>query len=47
MSESINWKNLDRLLLDKKINKFEPSIKRMDNEDIVSMKNSNRGENNG
>ena len=47
MSESINWKNLDRLLLDKKINKFEPIIKRIDNEDIVSMKNSNRGENNG
>jgi methionyl-tRNA synthetase len=47
MSESINWKNLDRLLLDKKINKFEPIIKRIDNEDIVAMKNFNRGENNG
>ena len=47
MSESINWKNLDQLLLDKKINKFEPIIKRIDNEDIVAMKNFNRGENNG
>jgi methionyl-tRNA synthetase len=47
MSESINWKNLDQLLLNKKINKFEPIIRRIDNEDIVSMKNSNRGENNG
>ena len=47
MSESINWQNLDQLLLNKKINKFEPIIKRIDNEDIVSMKNFNRGENNG
>ena len=47
MSESINWKNLDQLLLNKKINKFEPIIRRIDNEDIVSMKNFNRGENNG
>ena len=47
MSESINWQNLDQLLLNKKINKFEPIIKRIDNEDIMSMKNFNRGENNG
>jgi len=47
MSESINWQNLDQLLLNKKIKKFEPIIKRIDNEDIVSMKNFNRGENNG
>ena len=47
VSESINWQNLDQLLLNKKINKFEPIIKRIDNEDIVSMKNFNRGENNG
>ena len=47
MSESLSWQNLDQLLLNKKINKFEPIIKRIDNEDIVSMKNFNRGENNG
>ena len=47
MGESINWQNLDQLLLNKKINKFEPIIKRIDNEDIVSMKNYNKGENNG
>ena len=47
VSESINWQNLDQLLLNKKINKFEPIIKRIDNEDIMSMKNFNRGENNG
>ena len=42
--DSINWKNLDQLLLNKKINKFEPIIKRIDNENIKSMKDFNRGE---
>jgi len=42
--EPISWANLDHLLLNKKINKFKPIIKRIDDEDIKSMKNFNKGE---
>ena len=42
--EPISWANLDQLLLNKKINKFNPIIKRIDDKDIKSMKNFNKGE---
>ena len=42
--EPISWANLDQLLLNKKVNKFKPIIKRIDDEDIKSMKNFNKGE---
>ena len=47
LCESITWLNLDQLLLDSEINKFTPIITRIKDEDIESMKNFNKGENNG
>lgn len=46
LCESITWKNLDQLLLDSEIDKFTSIITRIKDEDIESMKISNRGENN-
>ncbi len=47
LCESITWLNLDQLLLDSEINKFTSIITRIKDEDIESMKNFNKGENNG
>ena len=46
LCESINWKNLNTLLLNKDINKFEPIITRISDDNLESMKNKNKGENN-
>ena len=47
LCESITWLNLDQLLLDSEINKFTSIITRIKDEDIESMKNFNKWENNG
>ena len=39
-----NWGNIDTIMLEKEINKFEPIITRINNDDIDSMKNQNKGE---
>ena len=44
LCEPVSWANLDQLLLNKKINKFKPIIKRIEDKDIKSMKNFNKGE---
>ena len=46
LCESINWKNIDTLLLDKDINNFRPIIARVNDDDLESMKNRNKGEKN-
>ena len=46
LCQSITWKNLDQLMLDSEINNFTSIITRIKDEDIESMKISNRGENN-
>ena len=45
--DPVNWGNIDTIMLEKEINKFEPIITRINNDDIDSMKNQNKGENNG
>ena len=46
LCESMNWKNLDTLLVNKDISKFRPIITRINDDDLDSMKNKNKGENN-
>ena len=42
--DPVNWGNIDTIMLEKEINKFEPIITRINNDDIDSMKNQNKGE---
>ena len=42
--DPVNWGNIDAIMLEKEINKFEPIITRINNDDIDSMKNQNKGE---
>ena len=42
--DPVNWGNIDVIMLEKEINKFEPIITRINNDDIDSMKNQNKGE---
>ena len=42
--DPVNWENIDKIMLEKEINKFELIITRINNDDIDSMKNQNKGE---
>ena len=42
--DPVNWGNIDTIMLEKEINKFEPIITRINNDAIDSMKNQNKGE---
>ncbi len=41
--EKINWKNIDNILISRKINKYEPIIGRIDKESVEAMKKEAKG----
>ena len=41
--EKINWKNIDNILISRKINKYEPIIGRIDKESVEEMKKEAKG----